>query len=480
MSAKKAQVVHDLIIDHFGIDYWEDYQRKVFLSTEMKEAIVKARQVGMSFAFSADALARALLFGEQFLITSYSKDEASEKIGYVRDVFLPRIRLSIPRVRRDGQFAISFENGGEIKSVPARSVRGRSKNIYADEFEYYKNISDAYRAILPSVVRSDKVVRRLRVWSTPLSSDGILYRIVTDSKSTYKVWYVPWWESTALCNDVKTARQEAPLMETYDRVYRFGKRNLIEQFEDPAMSIEEFQREFECDFGGMSDATFIPLEVVMEAVNEDLSYRHFSSDNFHFVYNGAVRVGMDVGRRNNATEIMIVDENNRLLCNITLRRVPFSVQHTVCRKLLSTLNVKRFAIDSVGIGMNLAEDLRREYGSVVQMVEFTSKEKDRLASNLKRLIELHRVELPYDRKLIGHLVSVKREMPDSTSVPKYYVASTEEGANADKFWALAMAVADVNTERVYTVVSNPNVGYNKVVAGQFKNRRREWLPLLIR
>ena len=476
-AEKKNVIVHDFIVEHFGIDYWEDYQREVFLSPYRKEMVVKARQVGLSFAFSADALARALLFGEQFLITSYSKDEASEKIGYIRDVFLPRIRLSIPKVRHDATFTISFENGGEVKSVPARSVRGRSKNIYADEFEYYKNMADVYRAILPSIVREDDIVRRLRVFSTPLSKDGLMYRIISNEKRKYNVRYVYWWQSRALCKDVERAKEEAPFMETYDRVYRFGTPSLIEQFEDAGMGIEEFRREFECDFGAVSDATFLPLETIMEVVNEDIPYRQFNSDNFVFAYNGKVRIGMDVGRRNNATEIMVVDENNRLLCNISLRNTNFNVQKLVCEKLLNTLNVESFSIDAVGIGMNLAEDLRREYGSVINTVEFTAREKDRIASNLKKLIETKRIELPYDRKLISHLLSLKREVLEGSGLPKYYVVQTVTGdsANADKFWALAMAVVERNKEVVYAVAQNPMIGYVKperLSIGRFLRIRR--------
>lgn len=458
----KNKIVHDFIIEQFGIDYWEDYQREVFLSPNYKELYVKARQVGLSFAFSADALARALLFGEQFLITSYSKDEASEKIGYIRDIFLPNIKITIPKVKHDAIFTIAFENGGEVKSVPARSVRGRSKNVYADEFEYYKNIQEVYRAILPSVVREDSVIRRLRIWSTPLSSDGVMHRIIRNNKGIYHVHHIYWWECSALCKNVKEAKEYAPFMETYDRVYKYGTEKLIQQFEDPSMSLDEFRREFECVFGGADDETFIPLDLLLEVINEDLQYKHFTSDNFHFSYSGKVRIGMDVGRRNNASEIVIFDNQNRLVCNITLRGVSFEVQRAVCDKLLNSLDVESFGIDGMGIGMNLAEDLKKKYGSIIRVYEFTIKEKDRLASNFKKLIETKRIELPYDKKLISHIVSVKRKVEEGSTNPKYYVVSDDANANADKFWAMTMAVIDKSFEKAYSIAQNPMVKYRRL------------------
>ncbi len=458
----KNKIVHDFIIEHFGIEYWEKYQRDIFLSPHYKELYVKARQVGLSFAFSADALARALLFGEQFLITSYSKDEASEKIGYIRDVFLPKISITIPKIKHDAIFTIAFENGGEVKSVPARSVRGRSKNVYADEFEYYKNINEVYRAILPSVVREDNIIRRLRIWSTPLSNDGVMNRIIKNNKGIYNVHHIYWWECSALCNNVKEACEYAPFMETYDRVYKYGTDKLIQQFEDPSMSLDEFRREFECVFGGSDDETFIPLDLLLEVVNEDLQYKHFTSDNFFFSYSDKVRIGMDVGRRNNASEIVIFDSNNRLICNITLKGVSFDVQRSVCEKLFNTLNIEHFGIDGMGIGMNLAEDLKKKYGTIVKVFEFTSKEKDRLASNFKKLVEVKRVELPYDKKLISHIISVKRKVEENSTNPKYYVVSDDAGNNADKFWAMTMAVIDKSFEKAYSIAYNNNIKYRKL------------------
>lgn len=460
-EATKSRIVHDFIVEQFGVDYWEDYQRDIFLSSHKKEVYVKSRQIGLSYAFSADALARAILFGEQFLITSYNRDEAAEKIHFIRNDFLPNIRMKIPKIINDAEHNISFDNGGEIKSVPAHSVRGRSKNVYADEFEYYKNSFDIYRAILPSIVREDAKTRTLRIWSTPLSKSGILYKIISDERDIYRKHFIYWWECSALCKDVKRAKIEAPLMTTYDRVYKFGTKNLIEQFEDPSLSIDEFRMEFECDFTGTSEDEFISLDQLKDVLSE-YPYKHFTSDNFTFVYKeGKVKIGMDVGRRNNASEIMILNQQNKLLCNITLQNASFAIQRAVCEKLLSTLNVERFSIDGVGIGMNIAEDLKQKYGSVINVVEFTSKKKDELASTLKKLIETKAIELPYDRKLISHILSIRRRVEPNSVNPKYYVVDANENANADKFWALAMAVSERSVENAYAVAKNERIGYKR-------------------
>jgi hypothetical protein len=60
----------------------------------------------------------------------------------------------------------------------------------------------------------------------------------------------PWWESEKYCLDVEKAKQEAPSMTTADRLLRFGKTNIQEQFVFytwiPELGEVGFSREFEC------------------------------------------------------------------------------------------------------------------------------------------------------------------------------------------------------------------------------------------
>ena len=46
---------------------------------------------------------------------------------------------------------------------------------------------------------------------------------------------VPWWLCRFFCRDVEGAAREAPLMESEERVARFGRQTIIEQFDSTAL-----------------------------------------------------------------------------------------------------------------------------------------------------------------------------------------------------------------------------------------------------
>jgi hypothetical protein len=52
---------------------------------------------------------------------------------------------------------------------------------------------------------------------------------------------VPWWLSRFFCRDLDRAAIEAPEMTTVERVERFGRPEIEEQFD--SLSLEDFQQE---------------------------------------------------------------------------------------------------------------------------------------------------------------------------------------------------------------------------------------------
>ena len=453
---RKVEKKTEFIKEYYScVEKWEDYQIDLFMSTYKNEAILKARQTGVSYGFAADALTTALLFGEQNVIISYARDEAAQKIDYARQ-FLRSIKkpIILPKVISDSSTSLKFDNGGELISIPASSVRGRSKNVYCDEFEYYRKQREVYRAVTPSTVREDGKKRRLRVFSTPLSSDGMFAGIFRKNDGNrYHLVKIYWWFSSSQCKDVERAKREAPLMNTDERVYEFGTQSLIAEYEDPVRTLDEFKLEYECEFDAMGGDDLIKLDDVMECVNSEYNYQSFTNDNFSFRYNEPVLIGADIGRRNHGTEIMIMSKSNRLLCNISLLETSFSTQKETFRKLMNTLTVEKLRIDGTGLGMNIAEDLKQEFGYVVEAVDFTHKTKESLVSNLKKQVETVSIELPFDKRLIAQLVSLKRQVTDKGTTQYYVKKDSGEKHHADKFFALALAVSSGTNELVGATIT---------------------------
>ena len=95
--------------------------------------------------------------------------------------------------------------------------------------------------------------------------------------------------------------------------------------------------------------------------------------------------------------------------------MPFAEQEGDLRRLLETLPVARLSIDKSGIGMNLAENLARDYPQVIPEA-FSNESKERWATDFKILLQRRDILLPRDRELVGQIHSIKRRVLPSGKI----------------------------------------------------------------
>ena len=95
--------------------------------------------------------------------------------------------------------------------------------------------------------------------------------------------------------------------------------------------------------------------------------------------------------------------------------VPFADQEADLRRLLETLPVARLSVDRSGIGMNLAENLSRDYPQVVAEA-FSNASKERWCTDFKILLQRRDLDLPRDRELVSQIHSIKRRFTPSGNV----------------------------------------------------------------
>ena len=106
--------------------------------------------------------------------------------------------------------------------------------------------------------------------------------------------------------------------------------------------------------------------------------------------------------------------------------------------MFSILPIARLSIDQNGIGMHLAENLRRDFAQVVPET-FTNESKETWANDFKILLQRKDIVLPKDRELVAQTHSVKRRLTPSGK-PSFEVERDEVGrGHADRFWAVALA-----------------------------------------
>jgi len=419
----------------------EAYQRSFMQNRSRFRWITKGRQIGYSFVFALEALARChLRDGHTAVFVSYNLEDAKEKILIARQVFDELPLAYQKKLIVDSKTELAFESNSSSKrvsriiSVPSKPPRGKKGDVLLDELAHYVNDREVYTGSTALILRSHG---QLTGCSTPLGRRGIFWEIATEELRKYPHHTrqeVPWWLSRFFCRDVKQAAEYASDMTTEERVHRFGTPAIVQQLD--SLPIEDFQQEFECSFIDES-YSFYAYDLILPCTSDDLQvYDDFTDVP---VPEGRIVAGFDVGRTHDRSELAVFEEkNSRFTCRMlrSYNQVPFSEQEEDLRRLLETLPVARLSIDKSGIGMNLAENLSRDYPQVVPEA-FSNESKERWATDFKILLQRRDIILHRDRELVGQIHSIKRRVLPSGKVS--FDAERTNRGHADRFWAVALA-----------------------------------------
>lgn len=424
-----------------------DYQVEFNECKSRFRAVLKSRQTGFSFDFAAESLAKAHLKPEHTSIfVSYNLEDAKEKIRYARMLYETMPLAWQKKLVTDNKTELEFKDSrgrrSRLISNPCREPRGKGKaDVYLDELAFYRNARKIYVAAVPIITRGGGV---LTVASTPLGKTGIFYEIIegeTEKYPHFKRFRIPWWYCPDFCIDVPRARGEAEQMSTDERVRKFGT-DILKLIRE-SMDLESFQQEYECLF--IDEATaYIPWDLILAAAKDanELKYYTDVEDFLNYQSEGPLWAGYDVGRKRNASELIVVEQiGDRFYLRLlqTLDRKKFSLQKAVLTQLMEKRkDVHRLCIDATGMGMNLAEDLAEKFSSRVEGIEFTNAVKMELGTTLKIAMEDRNVHIPADRDLMVQIHSVRKTVTQAGNIR--LDTEHDEKHHADKFWALALAI----------------------------------------
>ncbi len=440
---------------------WEWYQIQFLNNRSILTCDNKSRQVGWSFIAAAEAVAESVLVPRSTnIFVSVTQVEAAEKVRYANYCIDALDREVRPSKLIDNRTEIELNNGSRIISHPCRPPRGKARaRVYLDEIAHYPRDEEIYTAAVPIITRGGVI----RMGSSPLGASGKFWEIMTEALQTYPGYQrmrIPWWAVAHLCNDLERAKVEASEMRTFDRVLEFGTERLVHIFEN--MPLEDFQQEYECDWTDESvawitweeikrnqvDAQFDLLPHGVAYVDEDtildgfdaieLVARLIKEDKIEPVLSG----GMDIGRRKNLTEIVLVGKDTNAdvypyRLGLSLDRLEFEDQLAMCVKMLDMLPIERFLVDEMGLGMMLAEKMENLYPLVVEGVSFTNENKQEMAVLTKIRMQKLQCPIPLERNLAYQIHSIKRTVTPSKRL--VFDTAANEKHHADKFWAFALA-----------------------------------------
>lgn len=444
---------------------WEPYQLQLIGSDDLFSIMNKSRQIAFSFSSAAKAIGRAVLEAESSVFVSINREEAAEKIVYAERIYETlNKRIKLPKLVNASKSLLKFDNGARILSHPSKPPRGKSRfHVTLDEFAhlYYKDAIDVYRGSLPIISKGGT----LAIGSSPLDANGMFWELFTETYQKYPQYtrkQVPWYLSLYFCKDPQGALKAARSgMDDVRLVRKFGTDRIIMLFE--SMQLEDFQVEYCCKFIDGS-TSWITNEEILSCVDRELDLPHLRADSVESVqqvvreldqlfsrrtFEGGVLVGaMDIGRRRDTSEIWLLRANIDIrtarvmftpLVTITLRNVQFDRQWDVLERVLVLRNLRKFLIDSTGLGMSLAEKAGMLYATKVEEVTFTAGNKIQWSVDVRKAFQQKCIVLPPWKALVYQINSIKRRVGNSNNV--LLDAERTEKSHADSYWALAMAVS---------------------------------------
>ena len=522
---------HTHLGEEGGNTQLEDWQAFLVDSPEPYNWWAKSRQVGFSWAAALKKLARSHLIprleGRPYLgiFLSLNQDESKEKIHYLRAAHdtLPRyLREGKLKLTADSKEAVEFANGSRVFSFPAKAPRGKSKaDLTLDEFAHIPNVEQVYRGSTAAGIRAKVGSAQVSIGSTPLGDIGLFHEIGHSEKG-YKTYHgnrywVHWWDSQALCRDVRGARQAASdenwilhpdRSSVEERVQRYAGEKLKLEFD--SVDLETFLQEYEAVFGANKNA-FIPGELVREAVDPEFdgvmyqavslkSETQFRSElnlelarAYQHVPKGeAVWAGYDVARKHDWAALALFCPIRRvvsptetalkavLIGRFLFRDIPYPWQERLLSDLLRDRRTYRVRIDSTGAGGPIAESLIEGWGETrVEAVPFTNPAKLSMGGRMKFLYEKGVILHTGDREVVRQVGSVQKNITPSGLIS---LEGTGQDHHADLFWAMALALETMPVDfapREIVMEAKRNLGDDKEMEdeeemrSEYRNKLRD-------
>jgi phage FluMu gp28-like protein len=341
---------------------------------------------------------------------------------------------------------IRFPNGSRIIGLPANpdTARGWSGNILLDEFALHKDSRAIWRALFPTITRGYKI----RIVSTPFGKKNKFYELCTEDNA-YSKHIVP----------IARAIEEGLVLKDEN-----GHPTTVEALKKAFGDDEGWAQEYDVEF--IDEATaFLTYELIATVetdeaeisppwVNDlvkeaDEAHKHYlrtkeeRTSMFIFPeFDGDLYLGLDIGRKRDLSVIWLDEFKNNIAWTravISLAKTPFFIQKRILFALLKHPKMRRACIDQSGLGMQLAEQAIEHFGGhKVEGVDFTSANKEALATGLKKNFEDLQSRIPMSQAIRNSLHSVKK-YETSTGHFRFDADRTEETGHADHFWAKALA-----------------------------------------
>jgi phage FluMu gp28-like protein len=465
------------------------YQQRWIEDKSRFKLAVKAAQIGYSFAAALEAVLDCLERRTLWIVLSRSERQSLEFMEKVRQharavkALSAHLQASFSEQTAISKHEIVFPNGSRIIGLPANAdtARGYTGNMILDEFAFHQHDSEIWAAAFGRVSRGGL---KLRVISTPNGQRGKYYELAKACGLTERAGLGT--RDSRLRNTEPRPEgsgdgrsNEPPLAGARgsDAALRVRGATIGSEAQWPARSAwsshwcdvhaavaegcpvnidvlraaagdeQTWQQEYECAFLSASD-TYVPLTLIEECEHPQASLALPAGWEA-----GAGRrelyFGYDVARVHDLAVLAIVERIGDVFWTralMEMRDTTFSAQEKLLGDVIPFC--RRGAMDSTGLGSEMAERLASRFPGKVEPVHFTAPRKQEMAVRMKRCFEDRAIRIPNHRELRSDIASLRRVITGAGNIR--FDAERSEDGHADRFWALALALQAAD-RRVHAV-----------------------------
>jgi phage FluMu gp28-like protein len=425
--------------------YFLPYQRRWLADDSKVKVWEKSRRIGATYVQSYEDVRDVLSKKIDVWFSSADESAAREYIIYCEKwtrLFHAAAQylgeIVIDSEKNIKGFVIEFSNGKRISALSSSPKRFRSKGgkVVLDEFAWHEDQDGMWSAARPVITWGFP----LRILSTHNGKSCRFFRFVDAIKKGKLKWALH-------TTTIQTAVEEGLV----DKIKSRGESSFapatqqerdiwLQEQHDSCFDENTWQQEYCCV--PVDEATaFLTYDLITRCEREDLLWAVVAG--LEPAPTGDLYVGMDIARKKHLSVIWGIERLGHVLFTRiykVLEKMPFRLQREALFEVLSHPTMRRACIDATGIGMQLAEEAQEKFGRYrVEPVTFTGPVKEDLASTMLPYFEDINIYIPGDILIREDLHSVRKIVTASGNM-RFDVGKTDEGAHADRFWALALAI----------------------------------------
>ncbi|MCD8025323.1 MAG: terminase family protein [Candidatus Gastranaerophilales bacterium] len=415
------------------------FQKRWLLDTSRFKLAKKSRRTGFTWiqAFEDVKDATTMKVRNKHLdvwFTSSNSDNAKEYIIYCKDWattlnagFLDLGEVLIDEEKGIKALSLEFNNGARINGLSSNpaALRGKGGKLVIDEFAFHKDQKELWKAGKPVVTWGYP----LRIISSLNGANNLFYHFLTLIEKGKLNWSLHEV-------DIFKAVNEGLVDKIYGRKTTEEERlEWLKQEKESSGDDVTWLQEYCCV--AVDEATsFITYELINSCIEETLQ------EGLNNI-TGDIYIGYDVARINDLSVVSIFEKCGSVFYLrklLEFKNVKFKDQKQAVLALLSHPKTRRMAIDETGIGKQMAEELKDEFGSrMVEPINFSLKTKEELAYKLLYAFQDRNIRIPDDEAIKNDLHSVRR-LQTNANIVRFDADRSATDGHADRFWSFALAI----------------------------------------